>query len=197
VRCADGYSARISLAAGRHPSALVVIAQDGQALAREHGFPCRLRLPALYGMLNPKWVTSIELVDHAYRGYWAQHGWSATAVVRTESRIDTPHRARVGEPSWIAGVAWAGIRGIRAVQVSLDEGRSWQPARLHTPLSRWAWTQWAYRWTPGGRVANRCCAARSTGPEPCRTPPGDRLTRPAPPAITASTSTSPDRGTHR
>lgn len=175
VRCADGYSAGISLAAGRHPSALVAIAQDGQALAREHGFPCRLRLPALYGMLNPKWVTSIELVDRPYRGYWAQQGWSATAVVRTESRIDTPHRARVGEPTWIAGVAWAGVRGIRAVQVSLDEGRSWQPARLRTPLSPWAWTQWAYRWTPqraGGQPV-RCRAIDDTAAvqDPGRRPP--------------------------
>ncbi|MGD9734069.1 MAG: molybdopterin-dependent oxidoreductase [Solirubrobacterales bacterium] len=29
------------LAAARHQSALVAIAQDGEALRREHGFPCR------------------------------------------------------------------------------------------------------------------------------------------------------------
>jgi DMSO/TMAO reductase YedYZ molybdopterin-dependent catalytic subunit len=164
VRCADGYSAGIPLAAARHESALVAIAQDGQALAREHGFPCRLRIPALYGMLNPKWVTSIELVDRPYLGYWAQQGWSPNAIVRTESRIDAPRDAHVGEPTWIAGVAWAGIRGIHAVQVSLDDGRSWQGARLHRPLSRWAWTQWAYGWTPGraGRQRVLCRAIDGT-----------------------------------
>jgi DMSO/TMAO reductase YedYZ molybdopterin-dependent catalytic subunit len=165
VQCADGYSAGIPIAAAMHPSALVAIAQDGEALAREHGFPCRLRIPALYGMLNPKWVTSIELVDGPYVGYWAQQGWSRTAVVRTQSRIDAPHRASVGEPTWIAGVAWAGIRGIRAVHVSLDDGRSWQPARLHRPLSPWAWTQWAYPWTPvrRGGQAVLCRAIDGTG----------------------------------
>jgi DMSO/TMAO reductase YedYZ molybdopterin-dependent catalytic subunit len=165
VRCADGYSAAIPLAAARHTSALVAIAQDGQALTRQHGFPCRLRLPALYGMLNPKWVTSIELVDHPYLGYWAQQGWSATAVVRTESRIDAPNHARIGEPTWIAGVAWAGLRGIRRVEVSLDNGRNWRPARQHRPLSPWAWTQWAYRWTPGraGRQPVLCRAIDGTG----------------------------------
>jgi DMSO/TMAO reductase YedYZ molybdopterin-dependent catalytic subunit len=165
VRCADGYSAGIPLAAARHPSALVAIAQDGQALAREHGFPCRLRVPALYGMLNPKWVTSIELVDRPYLGYWAQQGWSPTAVVRTQSRIDTPRSARAGEPTWVAGVAWAGVRGIRAVQVSFDHGRTWRPARLRDPLSPWAWTQWAYRWTPTrrGRQPVLCRAVDSTG----------------------------------
>jgi DMSO/TMAO reductase YedYZ molybdopterin-dependent catalytic subunit len=175
VRCADGYSAGIPLVAAIHPSALVAIAQDGEPLAREHGFPCRLRIPALYGMLNPKWVTSIELVDHPYVGYWAQQGWSSTAVVRTESRIDAPRHARVGEPAWIAGVAWAGIRGIRAVQVSLDDGRSWHSTRLHQPLSPWAWTQWAYAWTPAwrGRQPVLCRAIDGTGAvqDPTRRPP--------------------------
>jgi hypothetical protein len=112
-------------------------------------------------MLNPKWVESIDLVDRPYRGYWAQQGWSATAVVRTQSRIDTPSRARASEPTWIAGVAWAGIRGIAGVDVSTDGGRSWQAARLHEPLSRWAWTQWAYRWTPP-RPGRYTVASRAT-----------------------------------
>jgi DMSO/TMAO reductase YedYZ molybdopterin-dependent catalytic subunit len=163
VRCADGYSAGIPLAAARHPSALLAIAQDGRSLSREHGFPARLRLPALYGMLNPKWVQSIELVDHPVLGYWAQQGWSPTAVVRTESRIDTPHHARVGEPTWIAGVAWAGSRGISRVEVSTDG--TWRPARLRRPLSPWAWTQWALRWTPTnpGRHVVACRATDGQG----------------------------------
>jgi Oxidoreductase molybdopterin binding domain/Mo-co oxidoreductase dimerisation domain len=148
-----------------HSSALLAIAQDGQPLAREHGFPCRLRLPALYGMLNPKWVTSIELVDHLYDGYWPQQGWSPTAIVRTESRIDAPRHARVGKPTWIAGIAWAGIRGIRAVEVSLDDGRSWQPARMHKPLS------------PVGVDAMGLPLDATNRRQPARLVPGDRRHR--------------------
>jgi DMSO/TMAO reductase YedYZ molybdopterin-dependent catalytic subunit len=163
VRCADGYAAGVPLAAATHSSALAAIAQDGQALAREHGFPCRLRLPALYGMLNPKWVTSIELADHRYDGYWAQQGWSPTAVVRTQSRIDTPRRAHAGRPTWIGGVAWAGIRGIRRVEISTDGGATWQAARLRAPLSPWAWTQWAHRWTPAARGRHRIVCRATDG----------------------------------
>jgi DMSO/TMAO reductase YedYZ molybdopterin-dependent catalytic subunit len=165
VTCADGYTAGIPLRAALHDSALVAVGHDGRALTREHGFPCRLRVPALYGMLNPKWVRSIELVDRPYRGYWAQQGWSATAVVRTASRIDTPRRARAGVPTWIAGVAWAGLRGIARVEVSLDDGRTWRGATLNPPLSPWGWTQWAYRWTPErpGQHALGCRATDGTG----------------------------------
>lgn len=165
VRCADGYSAGIPIEAATHRSALVAIAQDGASLSREHGFPCRVRVPALYGMLNPKWVASIELAERRYRGYWAQQGWSPTAVVRTESRIDTPRRARAGTGTWIAGIAWAGIRGIRRVEISTDGGASWQDADLHRPLSPWAWTQWAHRWTPPrpGRYQVTCRATDGSG----------------------------------
>jgi DMSO/TMAO reductase YedYZ molybdopterin-dependent catalytic subunit len=165
VRCADGYSAGIPLAAARHSASLVAIAQDGEALTRRHGFPCRLRIPSLYGMLNPKWVQSIQLLDRPFVGYWAQQGWSRTAVVRTESRIDTPDAAHAGQPTWIAGVAWAGIRGISRVEVSTDGGRSWGAARLRQPVSPWAWTQWAYRWTPPvpGSYAVSCRATDGAG----------------------------------
>lgn len=163
--CADGYSAAIPLQLARHDSTLVAIAQDGQALAREHGFPCRIRVPALYGMMNAKWVARIEVRSQPFEGYWAKQGWSKTGVVRTESRVDTPRHARAGSPTWIAGVAWAGLRGVSRVEVSTDGGRTWEPARLRQPLSPVAWTQWAYRWTPqrAGTAAVICRAIDATG----------------------------------
>jgi DMSO/TMAO reductase YedYZ molybdopterin-dependent catalytic subunit len=163
--CADGYSAAIPLELAEHDSTLVAIAQNGEALAREHGFPCRIRVPSLYGMMNAKWVDRIEVRTRPFEGYWARQGWSKTGVVRTQSRIDTPRRAHAGVPTWIAGVAWAGVRGIARVEVSTDGGRTWDAARLHDPLSRVAWTQWAHRWTPAapGTTVLVCRAADGTG----------------------------------
>ena len=165
-RCADGYSVGVPLEQATHISALVAIAQDGQPLAREHGFPCRMRIPALYGMMNAKWVTSIELAAQPYLGYWARQGWSASGLVRTESRIDTPRSSvPLGEPTWIAGVAWAGLRGVRRVEISIDGGRSWRSAQLEPPLSRYAWTRWALRWIPRRRGHHDlvCRATDGTG----------------------------------
>lgn len=164
-RCADGYDVSIPLARAMQSTALLAIGQNGRPLTQEHGFPCRVRVPALYGMMNAKWVESIELIDSNHRGYWAQRGWSEIGEVRTQSRIDTPQQARVGEPTWIGGIAWAGDRGISLVEVSVDGGRSWQPAELASPRSRVAWTRWAYRWTPERRGAVRvlCRASDGTG----------------------------------
>lgn len=165
-RCGDGYSSSIPVRAAQEPSVLLALAQNGRPLQQEHGFPCRVRAPEFYGVKNAKWLERIELVGDDYRDYWTQRGWSETAVVRTQSRIDTP-RAEValGEPVWVAGVAWAGTRGISRVEVSLDEGRSWEPAQLNTPLSEVAWTQWAYRWVPSARGTHTilCRATDGTG----------------------------------
>ena len=146
--CADGYTAAIPLVQAMHPSVLVAIAHNGRSLTREHGFPCRLRAPALYGIKNPKWIERIVVTDKHFEGYWQRQGWSDRALVRTESRIDTPAKATAAEPTWIAGIAWAGLRGIAAVEVSTDGGRSWERADLQRPLSPYAWTRWAHRWTP-------------------------------------------------
>lgn len=164
-RCADGYDVSIPVARAMQSTALVAFGQDGRQLTKAHGFPCRIRVPALYGMMNAKWVESIDVVGRDHRGYWAQRGWSETGEVRTQSRIDTPTRAQVAEPTWIAGIAWAGDREISRVEVSLDDGRTWRPAQLRQPGSPVEWTQWAYRWRPtrAGLVTVRCRATDGRG----------------------------------
>jgi DMSO/TMAO reductase YedYZ molybdopterin-dependent catalytic subunit len=162
-RCADGYSVGVPLAAALDPSALVAVGQDGRALEREHGFPCRVRLPALYGMMNAKWIEAIEVVDRRFLGYWQQQGWAYAARVRTESRIDRPRQARAGAPVWIAGVAWAGTRGVSAVEVSLDRGRTWRRAQVEPALSPLAWRRWGYRWTPARRGRHRVTCRATDG----------------------------------
>lgn len=141
-RRADGYDVSIPVSRAMQSTALVAFGQDDRQLTKAHGFPCRIRVPALYGMMNAKWVESIDVVGRNHRGYWAKRGWSEIGEVRTQSRIDTPTQAQVSEPTWIAGIAWAGDRGISRVEVSVDDGRTWGPAQLRPPGSPVGWTQW-------------------------------------------------------
>lgn len=165
-RCADGYTDSIPVEAALDPAVILALAQGGVPLTQEHGFPCRVRVPAVYGMKNTKWLEEIEIVGHDYRGYWEQRGWSDVAIVRTQSRIDVAGpEPRSGQRVWVAGVAWAGERGVSKVEVSLDEGRTWRVTQLRRPLSRLAWTQWAFPWMPDspGRYRIRCRATDGEG----------------------------------
>ncbi|MGH2658301.1 MAG: molybdopterin-dependent oxidoreductase [Actinomycetota bacterium] len=150
-RCADGYSDSLPVEAAFDPTVILAIAQNGRPLTWEHGFPCRMRSPAVYGVKNPKWIEEIEVLGHDYKGYWEERGWSDVATVRTQSRIDVVGpELRAGRPTWIAGVAWAGSRSVSRAEVSVDGGRTWKEARRKLPVSRLAWTQWAFGWIPPG-----------------------------------------------
>lgn len=143
ARSYDGFDDAVLLDDIRGRGAFVAIGMNGMLLPRDHGFPARMLFPNHYGMRSVKWLTKITLLDQDQEGYWAQRGWDRDAVVRTESRIDTPDDGQeVRGPFVVAGVAWAGARGISGVEVSPDDGETWQAAQLETELSSLSWRRW-------------------------------------------------------
>jgi len=46
----------------------------------------------------------------------------------------------------IRGAAYAGEVGIQVIGVSVDDGQTWQPARLIGPQETYAWRHWEYLW---------------------------------------------------
>jgi DMSO/TMAO reductase YedYZ molybdopterin-dependent catalytic subunit len=130
-------------------SSLLAIAMNGQPLPPEHGFPVRLVVPGLYGYVSAtKWVTELKVTRFADdEGYWTPRGWSERAPVKTESRIDVPRsgdRVPAGTVA-VAGIAWAQHRGIKAVEVRVDDG-PWQAARLAEEPTVDSWRQWVLLW---------------------------------------------------
>ncbi len=144
----DGYQCSLPLADVLEARSLLAWQMNGQPLPQRHGFPLRVVTPGRYGEQSPKWLTRIEIVDHPYNsGLYQSQGWSS-AQVETTSRIDTPvGQARLG-PLTIAGLAFAGIRGIQKVEVSANDGTTWHAATLLPPLSDQSWVFWNWRWTP-------------------------------------------------
>jgi DMSO/TMAO reductase YedYZ molybdopterin-dependent catalytic subunit len=146
-----GYSDSLPLAKALEPTTVVAYGMNDRSLPRAHGFPARIIAPGIYGMKNVKWLERIEVVDYDYRGYWQRSdGWDNIAEIKTASRIDLPKElTEVSEAGVVAGLAWAGDRGIRRVEVSLDGGATWLPATLRRELARAAWRQWRFPLPPG------------------------------------------------
>ena len=156
-RCADGYDVGIPLERGFQEGSILAHGMNGETLNAKHGYPVRAIIPGLYGMMNPKWITEIELIDRVYEGYWQKKGWANNAQYNTHSYIIIPGNAPVrkifrnlgsvnivvGEQIPIAGVAFAGDREISRVQVSTDGGATWKDARIKNPLSPYSWVIWA------------------------------------------------------
>ena len=108
-------------------------------------------------------ASAIEVVSRPYQGYWETRGWTKAAIVKTGSRIDVPTGSgSVTGPVDIAGVAFAGHRGVSRVEVSTDGGASWEQAVLKRELSPFAWRLWRYRWTPAGPPGRSLILVRAT-----------------------------------
>ena len=160
-RCSDGYDVGIPLDRGLMDGTILAYEMNGVPLPAEHGFPLRAIVPGLYGMMNAKWITEIELVDRVYEGFWQRRGWANNARYQTHSKIVFPgdalrnrfeelsaNTATIGSKSPIAGVAFAGDRGISKVEVSIDGGNTWQSTNIKDPLSNNCWVLWALDWIP-------------------------------------------------
>jgi DMSO/TMAO reductase YedYZ molybdopterin-dependent catalytic subunit len=146
---ADDYSDSIHMSKALEPTTLLAVRMNGVTLPDGHGFPLRMLVPGIYGMKHCKWLTRIEVVNTDYQGYWQQRGWSDDAPVRLTSRIDTPltgSSLAANRPTYIAGVAFSGNKGISEVDVSTDSGQSWQRATLKRPLSDLTWVLWELDW---------------------------------------------------
>ncbi len=128
---------------------MVAVAMNGEPLPAVHGFPARLVVPGLYGYVSAtKWLSAIELKRwEEFEGYWIPRGWARRGPIKTQSRIDVPAPSSTVPAGRrpIAGVAWAPTRGIRRVEVSIDDG-PWRDATLAAPLNVDCWRQWALPW---------------------------------------------------
>ena len=178
-RCSDSYDVGIPLNKGLMNETILAYEMNLAPLTSKHGFPVRAIVPGLYGMMNPKWITEIELVDKVYEGYWQRNGWSNIAEYNTGSSIVIPGQAPIrnrfrnldenlttNSPSFsnrvpIAGIAFGGDKGISKVEVSTDGGKSWKTAKIKEPLSRYTWVLWTTGFIPE-KVENYKIIVRAT-----------------------------------
>ncbi len=178
-RCSDGYDVGIPLNKGLMNETILAYEMNLAPLTSKHGFPIRAIVPGLYGMMNPKWITEIELGDKVYEGYWQRNGWSNIAEYNTGSSIVIPGQAPIrnrfrnldenftnnsssaNKRVPIAGIAFGGDKGISKVEVSTDGGITWKTAKIKEPLSRYTWILWTTGFVPE-KVENYKIIVRAT-----------------------------------
>lgn len=162
LRARDDYSDSIPLDRAMADGTLLVYEMNGEPLTSEHGFPVRLLVPGIYGMKNVKWITRIEAVDFDFKGYWQRRGWDDRAEYKTMSRIDAPAHSVKGEAT-IAGIAFAGDRGVSKVELSTDGGKTWEQSVIKPALSAFSWVLWSKAWVPGGAGKHRIVVRATDG----------------------------------
>jgi DMSO/TMAO reductase YedYZ molybdopterin-dependent catalytic subunit len=168
----DGYVDSFPIAKAMEPETLLVYLMNGKTLPQDHGYPVRTLVPNIYGMKNVKWLRTIEVASFDKLGYWQEGGWSDGAIVNTGTRIDVPARTlrwNGGEVT-IAGIAFAGSRGISKVEISFDGARTWQTAKLEAAAGPLTWRRWSVQWMPPGTGTHTLQARATDGRGDTETP---------------------------
>jgi sulfane dehydrogenase subunit SoxC len=151
---------------------LVAYGQNGEALRPDNGYPLRLVVPGWEGNVNVKWLRRITVVDRPYMTRMESTAHASlmpdgTArqfnfVMEAKSVITFPSGGQqLGQPGLyeIRGLAWSGRGVVRLVEVSTDNGTTWQDATLQGPVLPLAHTRFRldWRWNGGEAVLQSRC----------------------------------------
>ncbi|HEX2449783.1 MAG TPA: sulfite dehydrogenase [Gemmatimonadales bacterium] len=146
--------------------ALLVYAQNGEALRPAAGYPVRLLLPGWEGNACVKWIRRLELIaqpnmsrDETSRYTDPLPNDTArrfSFVMDVKSTLTHPtYPAVLAGAGWteLRGIAWSGRGKITRVDLSTDGGRTWSEAELQQPVLDKAHVRFTRMWKWDGRRA--------------------------------------------
>ena len=140
-----------------HPDTILAWAMNGEPLAHLHGAPLRLVVPGWSGNWSVKWVSQIEVLKkRAKCWYQTEYYYYAQSLEDSDREPITtiPVKSIITDPAdrnaklskgrhVIRGLAWSGAAPVARVDVSLNDGKSWQQAQLEEPREQWMWARWS------------------------------------------------------
>lgn len=166
------YSTSVPISDVTEGRVWLVWEMNGEALPFAHGAPCRFLVQGRYGTKNVKWPQHIDLTDEPFLGYWEQLNWSNAAVYQCNGFILHPSDGTAHVPGvLIWGTAFAGSDPVERVEITYDDGATWQDTELYYNPGADRWTLWRipYDGAPGDvRARVRVTTEggqRSIGPE--------------------------------
>jgi len=146
-------------------------------LPAENGFPVRAIVPGWYAVASVKWLQRIIVIDKIFNGYyqtldysfWKRRGDNAELVPLSEMQI----KAEIARPSQgetvpansnvrVHGTGWTGDGEIMKVEISSDDGATWNEAKLLGESKPNAWRLWEFNWKTPARAGKATLVARAT-----------------------------------
>ncbi|MEX2127159.1 MAG: sulfite oxidase [Xanthobacteraceae bacterium] len=147
------------------PESMIVWAMNGKPLTNIHGGPVRLIIPGWAGSASQKWLTRVVIRDKEHDGP-GMTGTSYRLAIKPMvpgDKADSknfrilesmPVRSIITAPAngtklaagardlTLRGASWAGDLSVQRIDISVDYGQSWQPAKLEKPKNKFDWQRW-------------------------------------------------------
>ena len=171
----------IPMAKAMERHTMIVWGMNGGDLPKIHGYPLRMVVPGWVGSASTKWLSGIEVLDAPFKGTYMDDSYRiprppvppgsklpADAVTTeawpVKSMITLPgsgDRYKLGGLVVVRGSAWAGEYDIERVDLSFDDGATWQPANLTPRTDKYAWRRFRLE-VPLTRTGELTILARAT-----------------------------------
>ncbi|MCY7356023.1 MAG: sulfite oxidase, partial [Rudanella sp.] len=144
---------------------LVAWAMNGQDIPVAHGAPLRLVIGGWPASVSGKWLHTISVRNKVHDGAKMTGKSYKVPINPVEPGNDPPEDrfkiiesmpvksvitfprtstlVKAGQAITLRGHAWAGDRAVKKMELSMDFGATWQPAKLDGPHNRLAWQHWS------------------------------------------------------
>ena len=155
----------VPIAKALEDESLIAWAMNGEDIPPLHGYPLRLITGGWPASTSGKWLNRIvirnkvhdgpKMTGMSYRvpGYPVAPGTNVPdkdmVIIESmpvKSLITSPKSgtlATLGQELEVRGHAWAGDLEVKAMDVSIDFGGTWQPCKLKPPRNRLGWQDWS------------------------------------------------------
>jgi len=171
----------------RDGEVLVAYEMNGAEIPMLNGYPLRLVVPGWYATYWVKALREINVLSEKFHGFWMD---TAYRIPNTSNANEDPEHLATetvpinrlslrslfvrpepgeqlprGKQFEIQGLAFDSGYGIQRVEVSTNDGASWQMAQLDRELGKYSWRRWRLSWLPatGGKYRLRVRAFNRSG----------------------------------
>ncbi|RTL48977.1 MAG: oxidase [Bradyrhizobiaceae bacterium] len=157
------FAKALDLDVARNGEVMLAYSMNGTDLPYLNGFPLRLVVPGYYGTYWVKHLNEINVIDTVYDNFWMKTAYripdnecacvdpgtapKATVPINrfsVRSFITSVQDGAKLKPGTInlKGIAFDGGSGIKQVDVSTDDGKTWMPAALGKDLGKYSFREW-------------------------------------------------------
>ena len=157
-----GFGGSVSMARALAGDVLLADRMDDKPLPAQHGFPLRVVVPGFIGARSVKWLSRITLQTEPSDNYFEAHAYKLLPRDADPATVDWAAHPPLEEmpigavvcvpadgaslgsgPVRMAGYATSrGHDRVLGVDVSCDDGATWQPAQLLDRAGPGAWVRW-------------------------------------------------------
>lgn len=154
---------------------IIAYLMNGEPLPMLNGFPVRLVVPGKFATYWTKALSTIRILTEEDKSFWMDPAYKMPDTPRGHTtpqdvkekkvkmipvgKVNMPVRSfiitpdgsskiPVGLPIMVRGLAFSGYGGIRKVEFSEDDGKTWQETKLGQDYGEHSFRLWEHTWSP-------------------------------------------------